>query len=63
MRWTGRVARVVERRDAYRVLVGQPEGRRTLGRRRHRWECNIKNGSLKKRLVDVGCIDLFQERD
>ena len=33
-----------ERRDAYKVLVGKPEGRRSLGRPRHRWEDNIKLG-------------------
>jgi hypothetical protein len=31
-----------ERRGAYRVLVGKPEGKRPLGRLRHRWEDNIK---------------------
>jgi hypothetical protein len=31
-----------ERRGAYRVLVGKPEGRRPLGRSRHRWKDNIK---------------------
>jgi hypothetical protein len=31
-----------EGRSAYRVLVGRPEGRRQLGRPRHRWEDNIK---------------------
>jgi hypothetical protein len=31
-----------ERRVAYRALVGKPEGRRPLGRPRHRWEDNIK---------------------
>jgi hypothetical protein len=31
-----------ERRDAYRALVGKPEGRRPLGRPRRRWENNIK---------------------
>jgi hypothetical protein len=31
-----------ERRGAYRALVGKPEGRRPLGRRRHKWEDNIK---------------------
>jgi hypothetical protein len=31
-----------ERRGAYRALVGKPEGRRTLGRPRRRWEDNIK---------------------
>jgi hypothetical protein len=31
-----------EGRSAYRILVGRPEGRRPLGRPRHRWEHNIK---------------------
>jgi len=42
MRWTGHVARVGERRGVYKVLVGKPEGKRLLGRRRCRWEGNIK---------------------
>jgi hypothetical protein len=42
MRWAGHVARMVEGRGVYRVLVGKPEGRRPLGRFRHRWEDNIK---------------------
>jgi hypothetical protein len=29
-------------RNAYKVLVGKPEGKRPLGRHRHRWEENIK---------------------
>jgi hypothetical protein len=36
MRWVGHVARMGEGRDAYRVLVGIPEGRRLLGRPRRR---------------------------
>jgi hypothetical protein len=31
-----------DRRRAYRVLVGKPEGKRPLGKLRHRWEDNIK---------------------
>jgi hypothetical protein len=31
-----------ERRDVYRVLMGKPEGKRTLGRSRRRWGINIK---------------------
>jgi hypothetical protein len=38
-RWAEHVARVGERRGAYR---GKPEGRRPLGRPRRRWEDNIK---------------------
>jgi hypothetical protein len=41
LRWTGHVAHMGERRGAYRALMGKPEGRRPLGRPRHRWE-NIK---------------------
>jgi hypothetical protein len=41
-RWTGHVARMGERRGVYGVWVGKPEGRRPLGRPRHRWEDNIK---------------------
>jgi len=37
MRWAGHVARIGERRAAYRVLVGKPEGTRPLGLPRHRW--------------------------
>ena len=42
MRWAGHVAHMGERRGVYRVLVGKLEGKRPLGRPRHRWEDNIK---------------------
>ena len=42
IRWVRHVARMRENTDAYRILVGKPEGRRTLGRSRRRWEDNIK---------------------
>ena len=42
MRWAGHVAHMGERRGACRVLVGKPEGKKPLGRPRHRWEDNIK---------------------
>ena len=42
MRWAGHVARMGYRRGAYIVLVGKPEGKRSLGRPRHRWEEYIK---------------------
>jgi hypothetical protein len=41
LRWAGHVARMGERRGAYRALVVKPESR-PLGRPRHRWEDNIK---------------------
>jgi hypothetical protein len=42
MRWAGHAARMGARRNVYRILVGKPEGKRPLGRRRHRWVDNIK---------------------
>jgi hypothetical protein len=42
MRWAGHVARMGEGRNVYRVLVGKPEGKRSLGRPRRRWEDGIK---------------------
>jgi len=56
MRLAGSVARVEEMGGAYRVLVGKPEGKRPLGRPRHRWEGNIKI-NLQKMIWGRG-IDL-----
>ena len=42
MKWVGHVARMEQSRNAYRVLVRIPEGKRPLGRPRHGWEDNIK---------------------
>jgi hypothetical protein len=42
MRWAEHVARVGEGRKVYRVLVGKSEGKRELGRQRHRWEDEIR---------------------
>jgi hypothetical protein len=50
MGWAGHVARTGERRGVYRVLVGNPEGKRLLGRFRCRWEDNIKMD-----LQEMGC--------
>jgi hypothetical protein len=42
MRWAGHVASMREKRNAYRILVGEPEGKRSLGRPKCRWQDNIK---------------------
>jgi hypothetical protein len=42
MRWAGHVARRGETRNAYRILVGKPEGKRPLGRQISRYVGNIK---------------------
>jgi len=63
MRWAGYVACMVEGSGMYRVLVGKPEGKRPLGRPRHRWEDNIK---MDLQVVGCGCMDwieLAQDRD
>jgi hypothetical protein len=41
MRWAGHVARIREKRNAYRILVGNPEVKRPLGRPRRKWVDNI----------------------
>jgi hypothetical protein len=42
MRWAGHIARVEEKRSAYRILMGKSEGKRQIGRARRRWEGYIK---------------------
>ena len=42
MRWAEYVARMGERGDVYRVLLGKPEGKIPPGRPRRRWEDNMK---------------------
>jgi hypothetical protein len=42
MRYEGHVARIGAKRNAYRILVGKPEGKRPLGRPRRKWVDNIK---------------------
>jgi hypothetical protein len=42
MKWTGLVARMGEKRNAYMILVGNPEGKRRLERPTRRWVSNIK---------------------
>jgi len=41
MRWAGHVAHMGEMKNAYSILLGKPEGKRPLGRPRHRWEDSI----------------------
>jgi hypothetical protein len=52
-----------EVRGAYNILVGRPEGRRTLGKPRHRWEDNIKMDLMEIGFGDVDWIRLVQDRD
>jgi ribosome biogenesis protein Nip4 len=51
-----------EKRGAYRILVGRPEGRRPLRRPRHRWEDNIKMDLQEVGWRDMDWIELAQYR-
>jgi hypothetical protein len=62
MRWAGHVARIGERRDVYRVLVGRPEGERPLGRPRRRWEDNINMDFREIGIDGANWIQLVQAR-
>jgi hypothetical protein len=58
MRWAGHGARVGEIRNAYRILVGNPEGKRLLGKPRRRWADNIKINLREIGWDDGDWIDL-----
>jgi hypothetical protein len=62
MRWAGHVARMGEKRNLYRLLVGKPEGKRPLGKPRRRWIDNIKMDLLEIGLSAVDWIGLAQDR-
>ncbi|KAJ4426459.1 hypothetical protein ANN_27273 [Periplaneta americana] len=63
LRWAGHVARMGESRNTYRVLVGRPEGKRSLGTPRRRWEDNIKIDLREVGYGDRNWINLAQDRD
>jgi hypothetical protein len=52
-----------EKRGAYRILMGRPEGRRPLGRPRRRCDDNIKMDLQEVGWVGLNWIDLAQDRD
>jgi hypothetical protein len=57
MRWAGHVARIGENKNACRLLVGKPEGKKPLGRPRRRWVDNIRMD-----LGEVGWGDVDRNR-
>jgi hypothetical protein len=63
MRWAGNVARMGEKRNAYRILVGKPEEKRPVGRPRRRREDNIRMDLGEIRWGGTDWIDLAQDRD
>jgi hypothetical protein len=63
MRWAGHVTRMGEERRVYRVSVGNPEGKRPLGRPSRRWEGNIRRDLQQVGFGDMDCIGLALDRD
>jgi hypothetical protein len=63
MRWAGHLARMGEKRNAYRLLVEKPEGKRLLGRPRRRWVDNIKIYLREIGWDGMDWINLTQDRD
>jgi hypothetical protein len=63
MKWAGYVARMEEKRNAYGILVGKPEGKRPLGRPRRMWVNNIKMNLREIGWDGMDWIDLAQDRD
>ncbi|PNF15776.1 hypothetical protein B7P43_G10443 [Cryptotermes secundus] len=62
MIWSGHVARMGEKRNAYRILVGKPEGSRTLVRPRCRWVDNIKMDLREIGWDGMNWIDLADDK-
>jgi hypothetical protein len=52
-----------QKRNAYRILVGKPEGKKPLGSHRRRWEDNIKIDLREIGWRDLDWIDLAQEKE
>jgi hypothetical protein len=63
MKWAGHVERMREKRNAYRMLAGKPEGTRPLERPRHSWVVNIKVKLREVRSGGIVWIDLAEDRD
>jgi hypothetical protein len=63
MRLAGHVARIGEKMNAYRILMGKPEGKRPLVRPRRRWVDNLKMYLREIEWDGMDWIVLAQDRD
>jgi hypothetical protein len=63
LRWAEHVTHMGEVKSVNNILVGKPEGRRSLGRLRHRWEDNISMDLGEMGFGDVDWIHLARDRD
>ena len=63
LKWAGHIARMEEVRSAFKILIGNPTGKRPLGRSRRRWEDNIRM-DLEEISINAGnWVDSAQDRD
>jgi hypothetical protein len=62
LRWAGHVRQMGMERNAYRIVMQKPEGRRPLGRPRHRWVDSIKLDLTKIGWGNMDWIDLAHDR-
>jgi hypothetical protein len=60
MTWVGHVARMGKMRNAYKILVGKPEGKKPLRRPMHKWEDNVKRDPREIGLENVKWIHLVK---
>jgi hypothetical protein len=63
MKWVGHVAQMGEKRNAYGIPVGKPEGKRPLEKPRRRWMDNIKIDLTEIEWDGMDWIDLDEDRD
>jgi hypothetical protein len=63
MRFAGHVARMAEKSNAYRILVGKPKGKMPLGRTRRTWVDNIKIDLREMEWDGMDWIDLAENRN
>jgi hypothetical protein len=63
MRWARHLARMGQKRNAYRLLVGKLKGKRPLGRPRRRWLDNIRMDVVEVGWGDIDWIGLAKDRD
>jgi hypothetical protein len=63
MKLAGHIARMGKKRNAYKILMGKPEGKRPLGICRRRWENNINRDRSEIRWGGMDWIDLAQNKD
>jgi hypothetical protein len=63
VRWAGHVALMGEKRNAYGILVGKPEGKRPFGWPRRSWVNNVGMNLRETGWDGVDWIDVAQDRD